>query len=297
MNSKLLKSEGFKGALFIFPSAALMFAFVLCPLISALIMSMTQWDLKPDVIPKFLGLQNYIDLMKDEEFFKSMFNTLIYTALAVPGSVAVALLVSICLNQKIKGVNIYRLIFFIPSITAITAVITPWGYILGPKGGAINNVLTLIGIKNPPQWLASEFWAMPALIIIGYWMWLGSDTVIYLAGLKNIPKELYEAANIDGANSFRLFWNITVPMISPTTFFLLVTGFISSFQVFDLVYIFTRGGPAGRTQVINLYIYQNAFTFMKMGYACAMSIILFVFILLLTIFQWYGQKRWVEYNH
>lgn len=294
---KRFNSEGMIGALFILPSVALMFVFVLIPLLSAFGMSFTKWELRPDALPKFIGLKNYIDMFKgDEQFYLSMKNTLIYTVLSVPGSVALALVVAVCLNQKIKGVNIYRLLFFIPSITAITAVTTPWGYILGPQDGAINNFLRLLGVSNPPEWLASEFWAMPAIVIVGYWLWLGMDSVIYLGGIKNVPKELYEAASIDGASRLRRFWNITVPMVSPTTFYLLITGFISSFQVFDLIYVFTQGGPAGRTQVINLYIYQNAFKMMKMGYACAISIVLFMFILLLTIFQWYGQKKWVVYD-
>ena len=293
---KRLGSDGLAGYLFIAPSFILMLTFVVLPVIAAFVLSFTRWNLTISAIPKFIGFENYLDAFKDDVFYKSLLHTFIYAIIAVPISVLLALVMAVFLNQPIKGVKVYRLIYFIPSITTITAITTVWGFILNPENGLMNIFLKNIGIKNPPGWLASETWALPALIIIGFWMWLGNDMIIYIAGLKSIPKELYEASKIDGANTWQNFRHITIPMVSPTTFYLIVTGTISAFQIFDLVYVFTQGGPAGRTEVINLYIYENGFRFLKMGYASALSYLLFIIIMGLTVIQWIGQKRWVNYN-
>lgn len=296
VKSKFFSSDRGVGIVLLLPSLILLLVFAIIPLFSALFLSFEKWDLIPNSTPSFIGLKNYISLFHDEYFYKCLVNTFLISILAVPISVMFALIVSIFLSQAIRGINIYRLIYFLPGITTLTAVTTVWGYILSPGDGMLNNLLRAVGVQNPPAWLASQVWVIPSLIVIGVWLWVGNDAVIFLAGLKAIPREYYEASHIDGASGWQQFRFITVPLVSPTTFFLLVTGFISSFQMFDLIYVFTGGGPAGRTMVVNMYIYQTAFKFMRMGYACAISFVLFFVILALTIFQLRAQKKWVHYN-
>lgn len=296
VKSKFLNSDRGAGLILLLPSLLILLIFAVIPLFSALFLSFAKWDLIPNSKPSFIGLKNYINLFTDEYFYKCLTNTFLISILAVPISTFFALIVSNFLSQAIRGINLYRLIYFLPGITTITAVTTVWGYILNPGNGLLNNFLKTIGIHNPPTWLASQMWVIPSLVIIGIWLWVGSDSVIYLAGLKAIPKEYYEASFIDGANWWQQFYLITIPLVSPTTFFLIVTGFISSFQMFDLIYVFTGGGPAGRTMVVNMYIYNTAFKYMRMGYACAASYVLFFIILALTVFQLRAQKKWVHYN-
>lgn len=294
--SSFLTSEQGSGIVLVLPSLLILLAFAVIPLFSALYLSFTRWDLIPNSEPSFIGVKNYINLFTDEYFYKCLVNTFLISIFAVPVSVFIALILAIFLSKPIKAINLYRLIYFLPSITTLTAVTTVWGYILNPENGMLNNFLKAIGIQNPPAWLASPIWAIPSLLIIGIWMWIGNDAVIFLAGLKAIPDEYYEASRIDGATWWRQFFFITVPLISPTTFFLLITGFISSFQMFDLIYVFTGGGPAGRTMVVNMYIYQTAFKYMRMGYASAASYVLFLIILSLTLLQMRAQKKWVHYG-
>lgn len=166
---------------------------------------------------------------------------------------------------------------------------------LRPNGGVINGVLMALGVANPPQWFGSTFWVKPALVVIMLWTGLGYNTLLYLAALQSVSKDLYEAADIDGASKVRQFFSITIPMVSPTTFFMLIMGLISSFQMWSNVQILTSGGPGTASTVIGYYIYKTAFQYGKMGYASSMAWVLFVFVLIITLFQWHGQKKWVNY--
>jgi multiple sugar transport system permease protein len=261
--------------------------------IFAFVMSFCRWDLvRP---PAFVGLGNYVGLLNDEIFLKTVSNTATYafgfTILVVPG----ALLLAVLLNQRLKGIDVFRTLFFLPYVSNGVAVAVAWGLIYNADYGLINWLLGLVGITGP-RWLADTTWALRALIIVGVWQTLGSNAVIFLAGLQNIPDELYEAARIDGAGFWARFRYVTMPLISPTTFFVLVLAIIGSFQVFEVTYVLTKGGPYYSTLTLVYDIYRNAFQYFHMGAATAEAYILFAIILVLTLVQFYVQKYWVHYE-
>jgi multiple sugar transport system permease protein len=261
--------------------------------IFAFVMSFCRWDLvRP---PAFVGLGNYVGLLNDEIFLKTVSNTATYafgfTILVVPG----ALLLAVLLNQRLKGIDVFRTLFFLPYVSNGVAVAVAWGLIYNADYGLINWLLGLVGITGP-RWLADTTWALRALIIVGVWQTLGSNAVIFLAGLQNIPDELYEAARIDGAGFLARFRYVTMPLISPTTFFVLVLAIIGSFQVFEITYVLTKGGPYYSTLTLVYDIYRNAFQYFHMGAATAEAYILFAIILVLTLVQFYMQKYWVHYE-
>jgi multiple sugar transport system permease protein len=198
-------------------------------------------------------------------------------------------------NRPSPGIALFRTAYFIPSVSSVVAVSVVWFWIYQPQNGVLNGLLAQIGIEGP-AWLSSTTWAMPAVILVSVWQGIGYPMVILLAGLQAIPPNLYEAARIDGASSVNQFWKITIPLLTPTLFFLLITQFITSFQVFGIIFVMTQGGPANATSVYIYYLYQNAFAFGRMGYASAMAWILFAMIATFTFVQWKLQKRWVFYG-
>jgi len=214
----------------------------------------------------------------------------------VPVRTALALLLAIALNQQLRGVSVFRAAYFLPTITSAVAAATVWRWIYEPNFGLLNSLLYAIGVAHPPAWLSSPAWAMPALILLGVWQGLGFQMVIFLAGLQGIPTHLYEAAAIDGAGWWARFRHITLPLISPTTFFVLIISVIGSYQVFDQAFVLTEGGPGYATTTLVYYIYEYAFQFFKMGYAAAMAWILFAIVFVLTVIQFRIQARWVHYD-
>jgi multiple sugar transport system permease protein len=230
----------------------------------------------------------------DHRFTMSMGNTAYYVFFYVPLHLLVALGLALLLNQKVHGIPIYRTLFYIPSIVPIVAGSILWMWILQPEWGLINSLLSVVGIKGP-LWLASLQWSKPSLIMMALWG-SGSAMIICLAGLQGVPQHLYEAAEIDGANRWQRFRNITLPMLRPTLFFMLILGVIGSFQVFTTAYVMTGGGPAESTLFYMLYLYRRAFVFLDMGYAAAMAWILFVIVLALTLIQFRLANRWVYYE-
>jgi len=267
---------------FIAPSLVLLLVFSAAPLLFAFYLSFHGWNLLEPAKP-FVGLQHYVELAGDGLFWNAAKNTAVY-ALYVPLTMACALGVAILLNRKIRGVALLRAIFFLPYITSFVAISIVWQWMYDPNFGIFNWFLGLVGL-GPYQWLNSPSTALLALIIMAVWIHIGFQMVIFLAGLQAIPSELYEAAMIDGAGAWRRFWNITLPMLKPTTFFVLVTSIIGSFQVFTFVYVMTEGGPLHATDVIVYHIYQNAWQFLRMGYASAMSWVLFAVIFVITLIQ------------
>lgn len=266
--------------------------FWLGPIIASFLISFTDWELVGK--PIWIGLENYKQLMHDELFIKSLVNTAYYTVISVPLSMSLSLLLAIAMNQKLKGIVFFRTAFFMPHISSMVAVALLWSWIYNSQYGLLNYFLGLFGI--PPQnWLGDPKLAMPALIVMSVWKGLGYNMMIWLAALQGIPEDLYEAARIDGASKWQQFKNITVPLLSPTTFLLLILGFIGSFQVFEQSYVMTKGGPAYATLTMVLYIYSNAFEWLKMGYASAMAYILAIIIFILTLIQLKFQKKWVHY--
>jgi multiple sugar transport system permease protein len=267
---------------FIAPSLVLLLIFSAAPLLFAFYLSFHGWNLLEPAKP-FVGLQQYVELAGDGLFWNAAKNTAVY-ALYVPLTMACALGVAILLNRRIRGVAILRAIFFLPYITSFVAISIVWQWMYDPNFGILNWSLGLVGL-GPFPWLNSPSTALFALIIMAVWIHIGFQMVIFLAGLQAIPNELYEAAMIDGAGPWRRFRKITLPMLKPTTFFVLVTSIIGSFQVFTFVYVMTEGGPLHATDVIVYHIYQNAWQFLRMGYASAMSWVLFAVIFAITLIQ------------
>ena len=279
--------------LFLLPWATGFILFVLGPILASLVLSLMRYDIVTP--PYFVGLSNFRELfLTDIRFLGSMGNTAYYVALYVPLHMIVALGLALLLNQKVRGMPAYRTMFYIPSIVPIVAGSILWVWILQPEWGLINSLLGIFGIKGP-LWLASLTWSKPSLILMALWG-SGAAMIICLAGLQGVPQHLYEAAEIDGADRWQRFVRITLPMLSPTLFFMLILGVIGSFQVFTTAYVMTGGGPAESTLFYMLYLYRRAFVFLNMGYAAAMAWILFVIVLVLTIVQFRLANRWVYYE-
>jgi len=240
----------------------------------------------------WIGWTNYTELMKDASWWSSLGNTAYIMALSVPIGIVVALVLALLLNLKVRGQSFYRVIFFLPAIVPIVASAVVWHYVFNPQYGVANNLLQLIGIQGP-GWLASPEWAKPALVIFATWG-VGNLMVIMLAGLQDVPKDLHDQAMVDGAGAFSRFWNVTLPFVSPHLLFALVTGLIAGFQYFTPVFVLTNGlgGPAGSTLVSGLYLYQNAFSYFKVGYASAIAWILFIIIAVCTllVFRFVGRR-------
>lgn len=288
--------EYFEGYLFVSPSLLLFLAFIVFPVIASFIISMLDWDLVTK--PKFVGFNNYYDLIVKDSLFRVVLkNTVIYTLGTVPLRVLFSLLLAIALNQKIRGMIFYRTAYFMPVVSSTVAVALVWSWLFHGNFGLLNAFLRTIGIKNPPDWLNSTTWALPALMMFNLWKNVGFTTFIYLAGLQAIPQHLYEAAEVDGAGWWAKFRYITVPLVSPTTFFVLVMSVIWSFQVFEEAYIMTKGGPANSTNTIVFYIYKNGFQWFKMGKAAALAWILFAVLFVFTLFQVRYQRKWVHYEY
>jgi multiple sugar transport system permease protein len=280
---------------FLLPNALGFLVFTLLAILAALGLSFLEWDMLTP--PKFVGTENFTRLLlKDKAFRQALVNTLYYTVGTVPFSVILGLAVAVALNRKdIKGRNWFRAAYFLPAVTSLVAVSLVWSFIFDANSGLFNGVLRMIGISDPPAWLSSTSWALPAVMIVAVWGSLGYNMVLFLAGLQGIPRALYEAADIDGAGAWQQFWHITVPMLSPTTFFVVVIAVINSFQVFGQVLVLTQGGPANATNTIVYYIYEQGFQFFQMGYASAAAWILFLIIFALTLLQMRLQRRWVNY--
>jgi multiple sugar transport system permease protein len=241
----------------------------------------------------WVGLENYNYMFDDPLVRQTLLNTVYYTFVSVPLGLVVAFGLAFLLNQKVRGSNFFRTIFFLPSVIQGVAVFMLWGWIFNPRFGLINNLLDAIGI-NGPGWLLDEHWSMPTLILMSVWG-IGWMMLVFLAGLQDIPQELYEASELDGASGWQKVRYITIPLISPVTFFLFITGIIGSMQVFAPAYVLTRGGPNYSTTTIALLIYFAAFLWNRMGYAAALAMLLFFFILIVTLIQFVVAKRWVYY--
>ena len=245
--------------------------------------------------PRFIGLRNFSIMIHDSSFLITLANTLTFTFGSLPFTIVLALAFAVILNQGLKGKSVFRAIFFFPYIASVVACAITWQLLFHPGAGPVNSILIAMGIKTPPRWLSSTNTAMISVIMVYVWQVAGYYMVMFLAGLQTIPDSLYESADIDGANNFRKLFNITIPMLSPTFFLVIIIFIINSFKVFTLIYVMTDGGPGRATSVLVFYVYQQAFERSRFGYASAMSLILFVIMLAITIFQYRGQKKWVTY--
>jgi len=285
--------EVLAGILFAGPWLIGFFGLTLFPLLQSLWYSFTSYDVLHPA--RFVGLSNYRDLFQDTLVQQSFGNTLYITVIGVPVGILTALGIALLLNQEVRGISLYRTVFYLPSITPVVASSLLWLWVLNGNYGLVNSLLALLNI-NGPDWLNGTSWAKPAIIVMITWGSAGATMIILLAGLKNIPHTLYEAAQIDGASVFAQFWHITIPMLSPTLFFVLVVSIINAFQVFTQAYITTQGGPLNSTLFYVYNLYNNAFGYFKMGYASAMAWILFVVILIITLIQFRVARYWVHYQ-
>ncbi|MBB5377969.1 multiple sugar transport system permease protein [Deinococcus metalli] len=291
------RREAITGYLFILPWLIGFVVFVAGPMLFSLYASFTDYDVTSRM--KWVGLDNYVRLFtSDDLFWTSLYNTGFYVLFAVPLGIVTGLLIAVLLNQRIPGQRVFRTIFFLPKVLTGVAVLLLWLWVFNPEFGPINTFLRFIGVQNPPLWFSDPTWAKPALIIMSMWGAAGGY-IIYLAGLQGVPRHLYEAANLDGASPLRQFLSITVPMMSPTIFFKLITGISAAFQFWESALIVSeggKGGPSYSTLFYGLYMWQKAFTDYQMGYASAMAWILLVIILIITALQFYVSRRWVYYE-
>ena len=277
------RREWLAAAIFLAPNMIGLTVFIVIPVIAGFVISFTEWDMLS--APEFIGFDNYVELLTDDRFFwLTLKNTLVYSLFVIPGSIVISLLLALALNTHIRGVGIYRTIYFLPFVSSTIAISLVWKWIMHPDFGILNGFLGLFGVPRL-GWLQDRNMALFSVAIVAIWHSAGYNMTIFLAGLKGIPKTYYEAAEIDGATYWQRFWRITFPLLTPTLFFVLVISLIGSFQVFNLVYIMTDGGPGSSTQVYVYYLWENAFSYFRMGYASAMAYILFLIMLVITLFQ------------
>jgi len=286
------RSEWVTGWLMVTPWIVGFLVFTLGPMVASLALSFTKWPLL--ATPKWIGLQNYARMISKDPLVKQALKvSTIYAVSAVPLNIVVGLIVALLLNQDIKALALVRTIYYLPSCVSGVAVALVWVQILAGDYGLLNQVLRMVGIQGP-YWLSDMRTVLPAFVLMSLWG-VGGSVIIYLAGLQGIPTDLYEAADVDGAGEWTKFRHITIPMISPVLFFQLVMGIIGSLQVFAGPFIMTQGGPNNASLFYMLYLYQNAFSFFKMGYASALAWVLFIYIMVLTLFVFRSSALWVFY--
>ncbi len=271
-------------------------AFVAIPMVLSLFYSFTDANMLTS--PQFIGLKNYRNLFSFDDtvslFWKTLYNTSFYTFVGVPLNIALGLFIAVLLNQKIRGLGVFRTIYYLPSVISGVAVSLLWAWIFHPHFGVLNHLLSLVGITGP-AWLFDEAWAKPALIIMNLWG-AGGSMLIFLAGLQGIPTQLYEAAELDGASTWAKFWKVTIPMLSPTIFFVLVTNIIGSFQVFTSSYVMTAGGPNNATMMYVLWLFNLAFQQFNMGFACSLAWVYLLIMVAFTALVFKSSPAWVYYE-
>jgi multiple sugar transport system permease protein len=260
------------------------------PILASLGLSFTQYDI--GATPKFIGTQNYHEFLNSALFWQVAGNTLYYALLYVPASIAVSLGLALLVEKRIRGIAFFRTIYFLPVVTSMVAAAIIWSWMYNSDVGLLNYLLSMIGIDGP-KWLQNPHWALPAIAIMSIWKNAGYNMMIFLAGLANIPKDCYEAARLDGSSTWSRFLHITLPMLSPVSFFVLVVTTIGAFQVFEQTFVMTNGGPGVSTLTLSYYIWQTAFRFFNLGGASALGYLFFLLILVVTALQFLARKRWV----
>lgn len=293
--------EQLAGWLFVSPALVGLLFFTLGPAIACLVLAFFRWDIFQP--PSYVGAANFQKLSNDPLFLQSIKVTVSYAVFAIPMGITTALGLALLVNQKLPGMTVFRTIFFLPNVVAGVAMMLVWRWMFNPDFGVINQGLELIGVIplmellgfGRPQWLSSRGGAIPALVLMSL-AGTGGAMMIFLASLQNIPQALTEAAELDGAGPIRRFRHVTLPLLTPTVFFLMVVGVIGALQVFAEALVMTNGGPANATLFYNLYLYNNAFAYFRMGYACAMAVLLFAAVLCLTAMQFGVARKWVYYQ-
>jgi multiple sugar transport system permease protein len=287
------RREAIQFYVFISPWIIGFLVFFLYPLLSSLYYSFTRYEIGGR--PVWIGLRNYVDMFTDPRYLNSIKVTFIFALVSVPLITFVSLGLALILSQNLRGINIFRSIYFMPSVMPMVAVSLTFFYVLRPETGPLAGLLSIIGIEGP-RWLGEPEWALPALIIIYVWLVFGGQMVIYMAGIKGIPTDLYEVAEIDGAGSWAKFWNVTIPMLTPTIFLNLVLGIIGAMQIFDIPYVMTEGGPADATRTYMIHLYNRGWVEIRMGSGSAMGWILFLIIMAITLLVVRSSQAWVYYE-
>lgn len=286
------RQDLFFGLLFASPFILGVLIFWIGPMLYSIFLVSQDWNLIR--APKFIGFGNFERLFRDPMVLQSLKVTAYFTFVGVPLQLLTAFCLALMLNRPIRAQGIYRTLYYLPAITPAVASAVVWVQILNPEAGILNAILSIFGVA-PVKWLFDPVAVIPAFILMSLWF-VGPQMIIFLAGLQGVPKELIEAADIDGASTWRRFWNITIPMVSPIIFFNLVVGIIGTFQVFTQSFVMTRGGPQDQTRFMALYIYQNGFEYFRMGYAALLSWVIFVIVLFFTIIQFRLATNWVFYD-
>lgn len=294
VKEKYSRKENMMGFLFILPAMIPLLVFWIIPIIWSGGLSFTDWDMMSENI-QFMGLKNYTSLLKDPNFGKVLWNTLVFALGSTVPSIVIGLLVALAMNGARRGTGIYRTVIFAPYITPMVAVSVVWSWIFEPRVGILNFVLELFGLPGS-QWTQSSETAMLSVLIVTVWKSIGWTMIFYMEAIRKVPQNLLEAAAIDGANSFWRFWKIIIPMISPTTFFLVIMSTISSLQAYDQIQVLTQGGPAGATRTLLYYYYQEAFRNFNTGKASAVAIVLVLITVVLSLIETEVSKKTVFYN-
>lgn len=283
--------------LFLLPWLLGLFLFVGGPILGSLVISLTDWNFLTS--PRWVGLDNYEDMASNWQFWQSVRVTLRYILMSVPLYLVTGLLLALLLNVKVKGIGVFRTILFLPSVLPSVATAVLFVTLLNPDFGVVNWMLRSVGIADPPRWFLSPTWAVPSVVLVGLWG-IGGGAIIYLAGLQNINPQLYEAAKIDGAGPWRRFWNITIPMLTPTLFFVIITSLIGAFQVFDVAFVLgggSDGGTSGSLRFYLLYMWNEAFSFGRLGYGSALAWVLIVVAAVVILVLFRTADRWVYYEN
>ncbi|HMO59015.1 MAG TPA: sugar ABC transporter permease [Roseiflexaceae bacterium] len=293
---RMAREEERAAYLFLLPWLIGIVLFLIGPIIASIVLSLTNWNIITE--PSWVGIANYREMLfEDRKFWQSLRVTLYYTILSVPLYLTAGLAISLLLNLRLRGMYAFRTILYMPAVISGVAVAVLWLTLLNPDLGAINQFLRGIGIANPPRWLNSQTWAVPALVLVGLWG-VGSGAIIYLAGLQDIPPQLYEAAEIDGASPWQRFVNVTLPMLTPTLFFSLITGLVGAFQVFDTAFIMggSRGGTSGALNFYLLNLWNEGFRSGRLGYASALAWVLVILAAVVIMITFRTSDRWVYYE-
>jgi len=281
--TKQERRENRAGLLFVAPQVLGYLAFVAFPLLFSIYLCFAKWDLIN--MPQYVGLTNINALFRDRIFWKSILNTLIYIAIVVPATLICSLTLAILTNRKLPFMKFYRGALFLPMVTSTVAIAMVWSFIYQPNGGILNTILGKFGVTNPPGWLVDTKWARFAVSLVGIWLKVGYYYIIFDAGLKNIPEELYEAAKIDGAGFWRTTFSVTLPMMKGTTNVLIILGIVGSLKTFDLVKLLTGGGPGRSTTVMNTYLYEKAFNDFNAGGAASIGVAILIIAMIMSFLQ------------
>ena len=267
--------------------------FTILPVLGAFYLGLLRWDLLTE--PRFVGLDNVVRLLGDGKFWNALKNTAVFCVGSVPLAIGGGLVLALLLNQRLPGIRVFRGLYYVPYVTSWVAVALVWSWLFDRDYGLVNLALHFVGVTGP-AWLSDPRWALPAVMVVFAWKWMGFYALILLAGLQNIPPTLYDAAAIDGAGAWARFRHVTLPLLSPATFFVIVTALINALNVFDPIVVMTQGGPNDSTQTLVKYIVDNAFQFFQIGYASAIAAATFLLVLALTLGQNWLQRVWVHYE-